>query len=94
MTFALKQRKKHGKTSVSVAIHTHTVRIHSHYHNDDDNVGDDDDNVDDDDDDDDVKNQNTILCAPFFFSQMLRQQVVRVWIEFSWFMLGFRGKIL
>ena len=30
MAFALQLRKKHGKTSVRVAIHKHTVRIHSH----------------------------------------------------------------
>jgi hypothetical protein len=29
LAFALKTRKKHGKTSVRVAIHKHTIRIHS-----------------------------------------------------------------
>jgi hypothetical protein len=30
LAFALQLRKKHGKTSVRVAIHTHTIRIHRH----------------------------------------------------------------
>jgi hypothetical protein len=30
LAFALKLRKKHGKTSVKVVIHKHTVRIHCH----------------------------------------------------------------
>jgi len=29
LTFALQLRKKHGKTSVRVAIHKHKIRIHS-----------------------------------------------------------------
>jgi hypothetical protein len=29
-TFALQLRKEHGKSSVRVAIHKHTTRIHSH----------------------------------------------------------------
>jgi len=30
LAFALQLRKKHGKTLVRVAIHKHTIRIHSH----------------------------------------------------------------
>ena len=30
LTFALQLRKKHGKISVMVVIHKHTMRIHSH----------------------------------------------------------------
>ena len=30
LAFALQLRKKHGRTSVRVAIHKHTIRIHRH----------------------------------------------------------------